>query len=83
MNNNLVKFIEEKMKGLQKRIDTLKCEIDILDTALYSSLLMSSLSEREKFRMNIEFTNKQAEIEYVKKQYKNLNIIRMTLLGLI
>ena len=83
MNNNLINFINGKMNRLQKRISNVQYEVSLLDTALYSSEVRKALSEEEKYKLIITFINKEHEYENLKSQYKSLNIIRMSLLGLI
>ena len=83
MNNNLINFINEKMNKLYKKQMKLSEEIIKLDIALCDNEFVNQLTLDEySYGLSLIF-NKEAELEYVKKQYKNLNTIRLHALGLI
>lgn len=83
MNNNLINFINEKMDKLYKKQMKLSEEIYYLDTALCNNEFVNQLTLDEySYGISLLF-NKESELIYVKKQYKNFNTIRLHALGLI
>lgn len=83
MNNNLLKFINSKITKLVAKISTVRTQLYILDDELYNKDFINKITVFEYQELRMLFISKQNELKYLNNQYKNLNKIRLHVLGLI
>lgn len=83
MNNNLINFINGKITKIVAKLSTVQTQLYVIDNALYNKNFINKISFDEYIELIELFNLKQSELKYLINQYKNLNIIRLNLLGLI
>ena len=83
MNNNLINFINEKMVKLYKEISFIKSQLIILDNGLYNKDVLKHFTEKEIKELRVTLYKLENKYNMLHDEYKNLNIIRMNVLGLI
>lgn len=83
INENYIECIESKMNKLHERQYELMNDICTLDIGLHDKEVLSILSFTEYLKGVELIRTKEMELIRVKKQYKNLNQIRLHALGLI
>lgn len=81
MNNNLLKFINSKIRKLVIKISSVQTQLYVIDDALYNKDFINKISFGEYIELIEIFNFKQNELKYLNNQYKNLNIIRLHVLG--
>lgn len=83
MNNNLIIFINEKMDKLDKEISFIKSQLVIVDNGLYNKDVLAHFTEKEIKELREILYKLENKYNMLYDEFKNLNIIRMYLLGLI
>lgn len=83
MNNNLINFINEKMMKLDKEISTTKNQLTVVDKGLYNKDVLKDFTEKEINELRYTLYKLENKYNMLRDEYKNLNIIRMNVLGLI
>ena len=83
MNNNLINFINKKMMKLDKEISFIKSHLVILDNGLYNKDVLKHFTEKEIKELRVTLYKLENKYTMLHNEYKNLNIIRLNLIGLI
>ena len=83
MKNNLINFINGKMMKLDKEISITRHQIIALDKGLYNKDVLKDFTEKEIKELRVTLYVLEKIYNILIDEYKNLNIIRMNVLGLI
>ena len=83
MNNNLLNFINEKMMKLDNEISIINAQLVIIDNGLYNKDVFKRLTQEEIYSLKYEFYKLENKCNMLRNEYKNLNKIRLSILGLL
>ena len=71
------------MEKLDKKIRDINYRVSIFDSGLHDKIVLELLSQNDIIHIKYIIPKLENKCNMLRKQYKNLNVIRLNLLGLI